>query len=459
MAPRRRAGAARAALIATAALLALAGVRTTPADAAPRRADLVVTATTPGRLVAASGGAVNTKVSVRNRGRATAPRTLLALYLSRDARLGGGDRFLASGEVPALAPGRTAVRSMIAKLPTPLATGTWRVLACADANRSVLESSETNNCRVHRSFDVAAPAPPPSGPSGGAASVCGGSIVPYPQGTTPPPGVRFEVTPASPDGALAVTADPVGAEFEQIDQYAQTIVTVTNVGTTTSPGIAYQALSCVPARGAPGHWGSLDAWDDEIDADRRCGANGQFGAVLPGQSCDIALYASDVVRGGSNPGYLRLLAGDDVIAVFPVVVDALSRGYLALEALPGSDDLRNNAPGRHRQRLVKATNIGDRDAIPSFGFSDWAGVFEIDDTWTPPAGLRRCEVTYSGASGTYVGALSPGASCAVRVDVCSALPNVDYTTRLYASRIDGARQSDDLTLRYTTTAGPAEQAC
>lgn len=119
MAPRRRAGAARAALIATAALLALAGVRTTPADAAPRRADLVVTATTPGRLVAASGGAVNTKVSVRNRGRATAPRTLLALYLSRDARLGGGDRFLASGEVPALAPGRTAVRSMIAKLPTP----------------------------------------------------------------------------------------------------------------------------------------------------------------------------------------------------------------------------------------------------------------------------------------------------------------------------------------------------
>lgn len=455
MAPRRRAGAALAALAVTAALLSLAGVRTTPAEAAPKRADLTVTSTTPGRLVAASGGAVSTVATVRNRGRATAARSLVGLYLSRDARLGGGDRFLASGEVAASAPGQSRTRSIVATLPTPLATGTWRLLVCADAGRSVPESSETNNCRVHRSFDVAQPAPPTApGPIGGVASLCGGTVRPYAR-TIPPAGVRIEVSQAGPDGTIPVATDPVGAEFEQSDDYAQTTVTITNTGTQASPGLTMSTFECPGDRG----WGTPTAWDATVDPDRRCGANGFTGRIMPGRSCDLSVYVDNARSGGRHLGYLRFSDGVDDVLFFPLAYETASRGYLSLEALPGSDSLLDNAPGRHRQRVIKATNIGDRDAVPSFGFSDWAGVFEIDDTWTPPAGLRRCEVTYSGASGTYVGALSPGASCAVRVDVCSALPNVDYTTRLYASRIDGARQSDDLTLRYTTTAGPAEQSC
>lgn len=430
----------------------------TSSAAAPKRADLVV-ATTPGTLVAQPGGALATTVSVRNRGRATAPGSRVGLYLSRDARLSPADRLLVSGRIGALAPGQTRQRSLTGRLPQPLATGTWRILACADLDVEVRQSSTSNDCRVHRSLDVAQPGPPPSGPSGGAESACGGAVVPYSQGTTPPAGVRFEVTPASPDGVLGVSADPVGAEFDFIEQYAQTTLTITNVGTETAPGVTAQADACVPGKGAPGYWGGLDLWDDQVEPARRCGSNGNLGALPPGRSCDVQVWASDIVRGGANPGYLRLTTGVDVVAVFPITVDSASRGYLRLQVITGSDDLRDNAPGRHRRVLVRATSIGDRDAVPSFSFTDHAGVFEIDGSYTPPSGTTRCAVTYSASSGTYVGAVSPGGSCVVAIDVCSALSSVDYTTRLFASRIDGARQSDDLPLRYTTTSGPAEQPC
>jgi len=113
--------------------------------ASPGR-DLVVSGLSArGSLVA--GSAVTATVTTQNIGSRRASGSTTRLYLSRDGRLSADDRRIGSALIPALDPGQSVARTIKATVPatTPAA---GRVLACADDNRAVAESNETNNCRT-----------------------------------------------------------------------------------------------------------------------------------------------------------------------------------------------------------------------------------------------------------------------------------------------------------------------
>ncbi|WP_170286146.1 CARDB domain-containing protein [Nocardioides rubriscoriae] len=430
--------------------------------AAPARADLRVASVARGSFVAQRGERFSTSAVVVNRGRRSAPPTRVGVLLSRNATRGSGDRFLTGAKVAGLDPGQRRTRAVGGRLPASLATGVWRLLVCADVDSDVRESSETDNCAVWRTFTISSastppPTPPPAGPSGGAAAVCGGDVVPYPQGTTPPAGVRFEVGPSDDAGVVDVPADPVGSEFTYIDEYQQTIVTVTNVGTAQAYGVTVQALPC-PAGGSPG-WGQLSAWTGDVPQAEQCTPS------LPAAaSCRVSVYAHDVRLGGVRPGYLRVIGSTDVLAVFPVRVTATSRGFMALSDFPGSDDLLGNAPGAHLRVLLRATNVGDRDAVPTFEFDESAGtpdgVFSLDSSWDAPEGEHRCDPMFSAASQTWIGALSPGTSCIVAIDVCSSQSSVDWRTDVVARLPgDSLARSQVRSLHFTTVSGGDPVGC
>src|SRR5438105_4667204 len=125
--------------VAWVALIAIAGVRP----------DLVVVS------VAAIQHGTSVRVTdvVRNRGSGTARRSTTGFYVA-DVRIG-------SRGVGVLAPGATSRTSTILTIPATVKPGSYRVLACADDRRRVLESSERNNCRAStRKIDVTDLSPP-----------------------------------------------------------------------------------------------------------------------------------------------------------------------------------------------------------------------------------------------------------------------------------------------------------
>jgi hypothetical protein len=77
---------------------------------------------------------------VRNRGAGAAPRSATAYFLGH-VRVGGR-------LVPTLPAGATSRRSVTVAIPQSLASGSYRVRACSDAARRVVEVDERNNCRV-----------------------------------------------------------------------------------------------------------------------------------------------------------------------------------------------------------------------------------------------------------------------------------------------------------------------
>jgi hypothetical protein len=97
--------------------------------------------------------------TLRNAGRAAAPRSTTGYYLSRDQIRGRGDRLLARRSASSLAPGTTARQSVTMKVPTSTPARSYRVLACADDRHRVTEAKEQNNCRAStRTVRVTLPA-------------------------------------------------------------------------------------------------------------------------------------------------------------------------------------------------------------------------------------------------------------------------------------------------------------
>jgi subtilase family serine protease len=70
---------------------------------------------------------------------------LTRFYLSINSTVEGSDIILGSRSVPALAGGATSSGSVNVTIPPGTATGSWYLIAQADADGTVTETSETNN--------------------------------------------------------------------------------------------------------------------------------------------------------------------------------------------------------------------------------------------------------------------------------------------------------------------------
>ena len=151
-----------------AGILAGALIAAAPAPAADR-ADMRIARTTSDDVRAscdANGCSVRLRASAKvvNRGAGGASRARLGFFISQDARRDGADKAAGREWIPAIGAGKR--RRMSATLYAGgLASGTYRLIACADVTRRVRERNERNNCRASAPFAVGStsqPAPAPA---------------------------------------------------------------------------------------------------------------------------------------------------------------------------------------------------------------------------------------------------------------------------------------------------------
>jgi subtilase family serine protease len=107
-------------------------------------ADLVVSALS----APAKGGAgqpITVTETTSNPGAAAVGATVTRFYLSVNASLDASDTMIGSRSVPALASGASSTLPTTLVIPSTVASGTYSLIANADADGAVLETSETNN--------------------------------------------------------------------------------------------------------------------------------------------------------------------------------------------------------------------------------------------------------------------------------------------------------------------------
>lgn len=129
----------------------------------PTRPDLVVASGTVGVLK----GRVYGSFTVTDSGNAKAPQSTATLRISAKGR----SRRLRSYAVHRLKAGQGQTIRVRTSLPASLAAGSYRVTACADADHTVRELSESNDCMsvgfftVKAAIPVTIPAPTPGQPT------------------------------------------------------------------------------------------------------------------------------------------------------------------------------------------------------------------------------------------------------------------------------------------------------
>jgi CARDB protein len=129
------------------------------AHAATAKPDLVVSSISNPPSVVFQGHSFQIRDRTRNRGRATAGRTVTQYYLRSDssgAREPAGRR-----SVPRLRPAHSSSGIGTVTALSSLEIGTYSVIACADGGRAVSESSERDNCRTAATKVVIKKPPPP----------------------------------------------------------------------------------------------------------------------------------------------------------------------------------------------------------------------------------------------------------------------------------------------------------
>ncbi|HEY3120680.1 MAG TPA: CARDB domain-containing protein, partial [Vicinamibacteria bacterium] len=94
---------------------------------------------------AGPGMAVTVGDTTRNQGGGNAAASITKFYLSTNAILEAGDTLLGSRPVPALAAGATSAGSATVTIPAGTGPGTYYVIAQADGDGAVAETSESNN--------------------------------------------------------------------------------------------------------------------------------------------------------------------------------------------------------------------------------------------------------------------------------------------------------------------------
>jgi subtilisin family serine protease len=106
----------------------------------------LTTATLTVPATAAPGGAIVVSDVVRNQGGGRADATTTRFYLSVNSTFDASDVVLtASRAVPALAPDQSSTGSTTLQIPASTTTGSYYVIARADADGALGETSETNN--------------------------------------------------------------------------------------------------------------------------------------------------------------------------------------------------------------------------------------------------------------------------------------------------------------------------
>jgi subtilase family serine protease len=95
-----------------------------------------------------AGSTVSVSDVVRNAGGGEGPASTIRFYLSPDAALDATDVVLGSRAVPVLAAGLTNGATTPLVIPPATTTGTWYLVALADADHVATETSETNNTRT-----------------------------------------------------------------------------------------------------------------------------------------------------------------------------------------------------------------------------------------------------------------------------------------------------------------------
>ena len=109
--------------------------------------DLVVSAITAPAIGGADSDIVVTETT-KNQGTGTSLPSKTGFYLSANATLDGGDQWIGDRIVSSIGPGVTAQVSTTLHIPPSMATGLYRIIAKADWDNAVDESSEINNLRT-----------------------------------------------------------------------------------------------------------------------------------------------------------------------------------------------------------------------------------------------------------------------------------------------------------------------
>jgi subtilase family serine protease len=116
-----------------------AGVATGPPDLTV--SSLTVPAT------AGAGTTITITDTTQNNGSGNAPSSTTSFYLSGNSWLDAPDILLGSRTVPALGAGTGSTGSTSVIIPSGTATGTFYIIAKADAPGAISESSESNNIK------------------------------------------------------------------------------------------------------------------------------------------------------------------------------------------------------------------------------------------------------------------------------------------------------------------------
>ena len=133
--------------------------------------DLVVTSLV-GPSTAAPGATIVLTDTTANQGIGSAAASQTRFYLSSNASWDEADTPLQTRSVPALNTAASSVGSTSVTIPAGMATGTYYLIARADASGNVQEGSETNNTKVLTfsvgpDLQISALTVPARGPSGG----------------------------------------------------------------------------------------------------------------------------------------------------------------------------------------------------------------------------------------------------------------------------------------------------
>jgi subtilase family serine protease len=103
-----------------------------------------------------AGATLTVTETVSNGGGGAGPASVTRFYLSVNSTLDAGDVLLSPGRtVPALAPGGTSTGSTVVTVPSSTAPGKYYILAKADGDETVVETSDTNNVQS-RSIQIKA---------------------------------------------------------------------------------------------------------------------------------------------------------------------------------------------------------------------------------------------------------------------------------------------------------------
>jgi subtilase family serine protease len=173
--------------------------------------DLVVSSLT-GPSVAGAGTAITMSVTTTNQGNGQAEPSVTRFYLSANTVLDAGDTPLQVEQaVPALPPGASSLASVVIEIPGETSTARYYVVAHADDDDLLFESSETNNTRarsvqVGPDLDVASFTVPSSAAAGATISVTD-SVTNTGGSAAPPTAVTFFL---SPNGSLGPGDVPLG---------------------------------------------------------------------------------------------------------------------------------------------------------------------------------------------------------------------------------------------------------